>query len=405
MKESMFNIHFSLDGKNYVFNTKNRGLIQIKSNILDSLNLPYLIKNKFIIQDYESEVSNIIKETNNILKTPPKDLHITIQLTEECNYQCIYCYQEHNKHRVLTFSSALKLVKIINNILKKKHFEKLCIHYFGGEPLLNKEILKFLDKHFKNISSLSKISCTSYLTTNASLLDVDIVKSINFETIKITLEGLEENHNQLRKSDLFRFSDLIKNIKNIIDFVNIICIRINLCKQNKDDLESLIDYIMIEFKDNKSKFKFDINQMIKYSLEDKFDMLNYEEYSNYVYKSRLKLNSYGVKLFFPKRIASNCSFLYNRAFSISPELNLTMCSGNTSVFHEEFNEKHLNFNFDLKLDKKCFSCKVLPICLGGCPLKKELGYNNCIPEKLILEKLLPTILASYQKGVDDDYKK
>lgn len=397
MKESMFNIHFSLDGKKYIFNTKNRGLIQIKSDILDPLNLAYLIKNNFIIQDSDSEVSDIIKETDNMLRIPPKDLHITIQLTEECNYRCIYCYQENTKHKALTFSSALKLVKIIDNILKKKHFEKLCIHYFGGEPLLNKEILKFLDNCFKNMSSLFKIPYTSYLTTNASLLDIDIVKSINFETIKITLEGLEKNHNQLRKSDLFQFSDLIKNIKNVIDFVNIICIRVNLCKQNKDDLELLIDYIMTEFRDYKSKFKFDINQMIKYNSEDKFDVLSYEEYSDYVYRSRLKLSNHGVKLLFPRRIASNCPFLYNRAFSLSPELKLTMCSGNTSISHNLFNEKLLNLNFDFKLDEKCRTCKVLPICLGSCPLKKTLGHNNCIPEKLILEKLLPTMLSSYLK--------
>jgi uncharacterized protein len=38
--------------------------------------------------------------------------------------------------------------------------------------------------------------------------------------------------------------------------------------------------------------------------------------------------------------------------------------------------------------KKCFDCKVMPWCMGGCGFLKVKKINECIPEKYIINDLI-----------------
>jgi uncharacterized protein len=397
MKKSIFNVNFYVDGNEYIFNTKTNALIQVEEcDFNNSDSLSYMLNNGFLVEDNTDELINLRKEVRERLNSDFDDLNLTIMITEECNFNCIYCYQKHNS-RTLDITKANSILKITESILRKKSYKKILIQYFGGEPLLYVDCIMFLHRKFIEIAAEFKIDYQPYLTTNGSLLNTEIVNLINFENIQITLDGLEDNHNILRKSDAFRFSELIEITDSILPLIKSLNIRINLCEENKNDLIPLIDFIMSRYSIFKNKINFTMNQMVKYKDNATFSMLTYEQYARLNLQGRLKLQSYGKELLLPKRINYNCPFIYNKALCINPDLQISYCSGSDVLRDIEFCDKIIEDIPEFEINAKCKKCRILPLCLGGCRIKHELNQTNCIPEKLIIEDLLINHIMQKQK--------
>ena len=71
------------------------------------------------------------------------------------------------------------------------------IEYFGGEPLLNKNFISKLASEL----NLRKIPFTASITTNATLINENILTLLyqsNVKVFQITIDGVEETHNTLR---------------------------------------------------------------------------------------------------------------------------------------------------------------------------------------------------------------
>lgn len=60
-----------------------------------------------------------------------------IHLTDACNLRCKYCY-ENKSIRDFSFDN---ITKLIDNELKQKS-EYANIYFYGGEPLLKKQMIK-----------------------------------------------------------------------------------------------------------------------------------------------------------------------------------------------------------------------------------------------------------------------
>lgn len=387
MKESIFNIKFQVNGERYIYNSKTSGIISVESTDYDNTTIEYMKNNGYIVDDEFDEINAIVDETNCIIKSDFEDLNLTIIVTELCNFQCVYCYQNHNA-KGLNLENAAKIVEVTKSMLLKKQYKKLSVHYFGGEPLLNSDMIFYLDSSFKKLSLDINIPYLSYITTNGSKLATSLLEQINFSEIQITIDGLEETHNKLRKSNCCSFVNLISIIETILPKCQKVIIRINLCQENKLDLIPLIDYILEHFKLFKDKIIFSINQMIKYNDNDNFTMLSLEEYASLNLIARLQLQRHGKMLRRPSRINYSCDFIYNKAYCINPDLSVGYCSGWGDLKKKEFSDNIVDVFPSLILKDKCKFCNILPLCLGGCKVKADLGYNECIPEKYIIKDLL-----------------
>lgn len=109
-------------------------------------------------------------------------MEYTIWVTGNCNLSCKYCYVEDMKNKI-NFS-ANYIPNLISFINKTYSYENIQINFFGGEPLLNfnviKNIIDALEK--KNIFDIEY-----YMTTNGLLLTDEILKYIANKGIKISL--------------------------------------------------------------------------------------------------------------------------------------------------------------------------------------------------------------------------
>ncbi|NSW90980.1 MAG: radical SAM protein [Firmicutes bacterium] len=388
MKESVFNIKFSVDNEDYIYNTRTGGLISLKADDLNNQEIiDYLFANKFFVDDDFDEVEDVINEVNINLTKEVNDLQITLLLTEACNFRCVYCYQEHNPQK-LNYKNADMIILQIEKILTKKSYSELGIHYFGGEPLLNSDVLIYVDKRIDKLCRNLNVSYKKYITTNGSLITNQIIETVNFDDIQITIEGLKNTHEMLRVSSEFSFDNIISNIDNILPTCKHLTIRINLCKENSKEVIPLIDFLMDKFCKYKEKISINFSKMEDYGNGRHFHMLTYEEYSQLRLTSSIHLaNKYGIELKLHRLSIYNCAFLYNKAFAIKPDMSVLYCSG-SNLSTEMFSADLVDIIKPFHLNDECKICKIMPICLGGCAMRRKLGSVSCVPEKLNITDIL-----------------
>ncbi|UUV19832.1 SPASM domain-containing protein [Fusobacteria bacterium ZRK30] len=94
----------------------------------------------------------------------------------------------------------------------------------------------------------------------------------------------------------------------------------------------------------------------------------------------------------PKRIKHPCSFIFKRAIALDPNLNIQFCSGEEVSLNEPFNSQYFIKKEDFVLPKECKLCNILPLCLGGCPIRKKNIGLACIPEKFIIKDILESVI-------------
>ena len=127
--------------------------------------------------------------------------HLVLFTTTCCNFRCKYCFEDHSNCKHMDKKIAKPIIdrfidsyyfnKITNNNSKKN--ESLKVSFFGGEPLLNLDFIKWaVDYIDKQVSGILNVSYG--LTTNGSLLTkevVDYLASHRFSII-LSLDGPKE---------------------------------------------------------------------------------------------------------------------------------------------------------------------------------------------------------------------
>lgn len=140
--------------------------------------------------------------------------------------------------------TAQEIIEKVAQILPEHKYNRLKIHYYGGEPLLNLNVLLYFHEKFKIISEDMGIPYKTSLTTNGSLLTNELISYLKFDTIQLTFDGLAKTHNSLRVSDIFRFDEQVQLLGRILEHSDTqIRFRVNLCRQNRIEVMELYHYI------------------------------------------------------------------------------------------------------------------------------------------------------------------
>lgn len=123
--------------------------------------------------------------------------NIVFSATNKCNLQCKYCYQgplyEHNteQKKDLSFKTAQIFLKyFFDGVAKGKRTKKgLMISFYGGEPLLNINVIKKI-VHYIEEKNIFNLRITWRLTTNGVLLKkhIEFLKQKDFK-IDVSFDG------------------------------------------------------------------------------------------------------------------------------------------------------------------------------------------------------------------------
>lgn len=218
-------------------------------NLLETkVTKPYLFsameKLGVIIQDDFNEL-DFIKAKNREKVFDKTTYRLTINPTLECNFHCWYCYENHPKGRMDSYTMDA-IERHLRHKIERDNLKYLIVDWFGGEPLLcfNDVIYPLSNR----ISSLCEN--TQYrgsITTNGYLITPDMVKKfdkIDLTNFQITLDGDEEMHNSIRfaKGHEGSFSKIIENINLLSENErNTIMVRVNYTKDTLVKINSIAD--------------------------------------------------------------------------------------------------------------------------------------------------------------------
>lgn len=124
--------------------------------------------------------------SQNITNNPVTSL--TINLIQKCNLACIYCYGEDGEYGNSGVIDEQTAIKCIDWFFSQAPSDRsLSIVFFGGEPLLNFDLLKSLVKYIESKKAEIKNKIFYSITTNGTLLKGEIIEFLNKNNFTVTL--------------------------------------------------------------------------------------------------------------------------------------------------------------------------------------------------------------------------
>lgn len=136
------------------------------------------------------------KNQNSTLKA------LCLHVAHTCNLNCSYCFASQGKYHgdsaLMSFEVGKKALDfLIENSGKRKNLE---VDFFGGEPLLNWEVVKQLVKYARTQEPIHNKNFRFTLTTNGVLINDDVIEFSNKEmsNVVLSLDGRKEIHDRLR---------------------------------------------------------------------------------------------------------------------------------------------------------------------------------------------------------------
>ena len=76
---------------------------------------------------------------------------VTITLTEACNLDCTYCYENHKSQKRISMDTVKEI--ILKEMTEDNGFTEVEFDLFGGEPFLEFELIKEIEEYFHHIVS------------------------------------------------------------------------------------------------------------------------------------------------------------------------------------------------------------------------------------------------------------
>ncbi|MGL4953536.1 MAG: radical SAM protein, partial [Culicoidibacterales bacterium] len=130
-----------------------------------------------------------------ISRLPNKKIQgLKINVSHACNLRCSYCYAGNgdygDKGKIMTLNTANKIAQFIEGVLKDVN----TITFFGGEPTLNIEVIKFFCERYSNFNFLMQ-------TNGVNLNNQELLNLIYKYNIKVTvsIDGNKAIHDRERK--------------------------------------------------------------------------------------------------------------------------------------------------------------------------------------------------------------
>ena len=169
----------SLDSVACVTNDEYKSLKEVEKTGKLPINnsLDRLIKNGFLKETVIHEIEH--PETHNIKTLSEHYLNeLVLQVTKQCNLRCKYCAYSGNYYNREHSSSRMRFEtarKAIDFYLKRSDkFDKLSVAFYGGEPLLEFELIKKCVKYILENKGDKKV--TFPMTTNGTLLTQEVTE-------------------------------------------------------------------------------------------------------------------------------------------------------------------------------------------------------------------------------------
>ena len=136
------------------------------------------------------------KNRNTVIKA------LCLHVAHTCNLNCEYCFASqgkyHGERALMSFEVGKRALDfLIENSGTRRNLE---VDFFGGEPLMNWDVVKELVSYARVQEKIHNKNFRFTLTTNGMLIDDDVIDFSNREmsNVVLSLDGRPEVHDRLR---------------------------------------------------------------------------------------------------------------------------------------------------------------------------------------------------------------
>ena len=335
--------------------------------------------------------------------------------TMECNARCYYCFEHGAEQGTMSLETANATADFLIKNCKEK---ELSISWFGGEPLMAPDIISLITKRVL----AAGIKLDSTVTTNGILIDskmIDLFHEWNVERITISLDGLFDTYNRIKRYVLpieNPFQQILKNIKLCLETGINTHLRINYKSSDYKTVHEAMKFFYEKFgkyenlylygapldmPDIKGYSEFDedegdiylkvLSDSLKWGFED--DEINYRELA----VSQDYDKALGELMLAP--FPASCLMVNKNRFVIDHQGLLYKCQKHLGkskfncgdVFTGPVENEIFNYYSTENIaDEECVNCRMFPICQSGCKANRLLYGSKyaCPPTKSILNKLV-----------------
>lgn len=158
-----------------------------------------LIKDgKLFSKDIYENKNLDLKKRDSVVKA------LCLHIAHTCNLNCEYCFagqgKYHGEDSLMSFEVGKQALDfLVKNSGTRKNLE---VDFFGGEPLVNFEVVKQLVKYARSIEKENNKHFRFTLTTNGVLLNDDVIDFLNEEmdNVVLSLDGRKEINDAKRKN-------------------------------------------------------------------------------------------------------------------------------------------------------------------------------------------------------------
>lgn len=153
---------------------------------------------KLFSEDIYACMSGEFKKRQSVLKA------ICLHVAHDCNLACKYCFAEEGEYQGRRGLMSYEVGKrafdfLVENSGTRKNLE---VDFFGGEPLMNWEVVKKLVAYGRELEKTHNKNFRFTLTTNGILLDDEVMEFANKEmgNIVLSIDGRKEVNDRMRVS-------------------------------------------------------------------------------------------------------------------------------------------------------------------------------------------------------------
>ena len=127
---------------------------------------------------------------------------LCLHIAHTCNLNCSYCFASqgnyHGERAVMSYEVGKRALDfLVKNSGSRRNLE---VDFFGGEPLMNFEVVKKLVEYARSIEKEMGKNFRFTLTTNGVLVDDEVIEFANKEmsNVVLSLDGRKEVHDKFR---------------------------------------------------------------------------------------------------------------------------------------------------------------------------------------------------------------